>query len=66
MSARRRGGKHFGPLMLQVFGILITFVKMIGLFLDVATYMMRLLVNTLVYDTPHGKQEVSGKAGSGS
>ena len=45
---------------------LVTFLKMLGVFLDVGTYMMRLLVNTLVYNTPHGKQELSGRPDSAS
>jgi hypothetical protein len=34
-------------------------LKVIGRFFDVATFMLRLLMNTVIYDTPHGKVEAT-------
>ena len=36
-----------------------TLLRVLGLFIDVATLMIRLLFNTILYDTPHGKKEIS-------
>lgn len=34
----------------------VTALKVVGLFLDVATLMLRLLFNTIVHNTPQGRQ----------
>ena len=36
----------------------ITFGRVVGLFFDVLTLIVRLLFNVLVHDSPHGKKEL--------
>ena len=46
---------------LQLVAPVIMAAKVLWLVLDVATMTIRLLVNTFIYDSPLGKQELAGE-----